>query len=350
MKKVVVAEASSTIKSVADTLLRQNGYDVICTSDGLQAWEVIQSERPDLVIAGLGLSGMSGLQLCRQVSAKGPGTPVILMTGVKDVLTDDQLRSSGARGRLKKPFSPRDLLDSVDKVVGQGRGAAAGEADRGKMISRGPDNAEVFEGNPAARTADGDLYDLDWKELEDVGDSGEEPEAETEKDPKRETEEDPDSQQLVVDEDQYNLVPLPDDEVPDEGQQRVPDENDEDYEWFVGEMRREIGGDSSAKERTARRADREKPSDVPGKRTHSDEMTFEDLSPAPSARQSQKSADLAVAEDVEKKNQTADGLTQNEIEKIAEKVVSRLAERIAGQLDKETIYEAIRTVLKSRAS
>lgn len=344
MKKVVVAEASSTIKSVADTLLRQNGYDVICTSDGLQAWEVIQSERPDLVFAGLSLSGMSGLELCRQVSSKklGSATPVVLMTGAKDVLTEDQLRSSGARGRLTKPFSPRDLLDTVDRVIGQGRGRLTGEADQGRMNVRGRDNAEVSRGNPGAETGDSDMYDLDWKELEDVDDSAEEPELEPEVDP--------DNQQLVLDEDQYNLVPLPDDGVPDESQQRIPDENDEDYEWFVGEMRREIGGGGSAKEKTAPREDRQKQSDVPGKAPHSDEMTFEDLSPAPSARQSAQSADLAVAKDVKKKNQPAVGLTQNEIEKIAEKVVSRLAERIAGQLDRETIYEAIRTVLKSRAS
>ncbi len=75
MKKIIVADASPTIKSVADSLLRQHGYNVICTSDGLQAWEVIQAERPDLVLAGLNLSGISGLELSSHVFDKIVDSP-----------------------------------------------------------------------------------------------------------------------------------------------------------------------------------------------------------------------------------------------------------------------------------
>ena len=122
MKKIVVAESSPTIKSVADTLLRQNGYNVVCTSDGLQAWEVISSGNPDLVLTGLNLSGMSGLELCRQMAGDGlsGGIPVVVMIGGRDKVSEEELLASGIKAKLKKPFSPRDLLNIVTKLIGKG--------------------------------------------------------------------------------------------------------------------------------------------------------------------------------------------------------------------------------------
>jgi twitching motility two-component system response regulator PilH len=340
MEKIVVAEASSTIKSVADTLLRQNGYDVICTSDGLQAWEVIQSERPALVLAGLNLSGISGLELCRQVTGGRPdsGTPVVLMMSSKDVLTDEQLKSSGARGRLKKPFSPRDLLEAVNRVIGQGQAAPAEKTGRTKGTAKTSYKAEVMPGSTEIPTGESGVYNLDWKDLENMDGSEDEPETGSDGDS--------DSQRLVLEEDQYNLIPGPGEELADEEGSQAPDEDDEDYEWFIGEMKREIEGGGPSRDKQAPRKKSEKPRNIPSEKAPSKEMKFEDLSPAPPARESRKAAELAVAEEA-KKDRPADTLSQDEIERIAEKVVGKLAAKIAAQLDRKTIYEAIRTVLKS---
>ena len=339
MRKIVVAEASPTIKSVADTLLRQNGFDVICTSDGLQAWEVIQSERPDLVFAGLNLSGISGLELCKQVSGGQPDSriPVILMLGAKDALSDEQLRSSGARGRLKKPFSPRDLLDAVKRVIGQDETALDQMGNAHKGTAKTTYKSEVVPGSTNVPAGDSGVYNLDWTDLENMGDAAQGSEAVAGADS--------DSQQLVVDEDQYNLIQGLGEDEPGEDQAQASDD-DEDYEWFVGEMKREIGGGGQAQDKAAPSGERKKPPETPAKQAPSEELKFEDLYPASAAPHPPRKTDLAVAGEV-KKSRPANGLTQDEIEKIAEKVVSRLAARIASQIDRKIVYEAIRSVLKS---
>lgn len=342
MKKIVVAEASSTIKSVADTLLRQKGYDVICTSDGLQAWEVIQSEKPEMVFAGLNLSGISGLELCRQVSGGQPdaGTPVVLLMGARDVLSDDQLKSSGARGRLKKPFSPRDLLETVVKVIGPGHDPSSGKAGLQKGTAKTSYKAEVMSSNPHLSAGPDDIYNLDWTDLENLKDSEEEPGKEVDMDLID------DSQQLIIDQNQYNLIPDPDAEGPGDNEGQSPHDRDEDYDWFVGEMKKEIEGVPPSKEKSVPPQGRDKSSDTRMKRSPSGELKFEDLSPASRAREARAAPDLAISDTVHK-GKKSDSLTPEDIEKIADKVVSRLAATIVSRLDRKTIYEAIRSVLKS---
>ena len=238
MKKVIVADASPTIKSVADSLLRQHGCDVVCTSDGLQAWEVVQAERPDLVLAGLNLSGISGLELCHQMSGDqlAGGIPVVLMIGAKDDFTEEQLISSGARGRLKKPFSPRDLLEIITKLIGPGDGESPEQPDARKGTTQTSYQANVI--SSTTRHLDKkpeQVYNLDWTDLKDTdGVKSDTPEKVASFDASEQ------DQELPIEKDQFNLIhERAEDEITETPSKL---DEDEDYNWFIGEMKREIEG------------------------------------------------------------------------------------------------------------
>ena len=64
------------------------------------------------------------MELCSQMSGDhlAGGIPVVLLIGAKDNFAEEELISSGARGRLKKPFSPRDLLEIISKLIGPSDG------------------------------------------------------------------------------------------------------------------------------------------------------------------------------------------------------------------------------------
>ena len=346
MKKVVVAEASPTIKSVADSLLRQNGYDVVCTSDGLQAWEVISSEKPDLVLAGLGLSGMSGLELCLQVVSDRitGGIPVVLMIGAKDPVSEEQILASGARGKLKKPFSPKDLIDIVNKLAGQVVEAPRPVAPMQGAATPGLTKFAAQISSTQHLHSKPESYNLEWLDLNKNQSTKSIPKVAS-------FDLTGEEQSLIIDDDQYGLsTPIPiEEEKPNEAHK------DEDYDWFVGEIKKEIDG----KPKPEKLAESEKMSAIFNSPPSSG-LRFDDIQPTISAGPSspknfpepenffpppkitQASTPGESPGQAGRRN-----LSDEEIALLADRVAMKLAIHIAARVDKAQIIEAVRQVLKS---
>lgn len=347
MKKIVVAESSPTIKSVADNLLRQNGYEVVCTSDGLQAWEVINSERPDLVLTGLNISGITGLELCRQISGDNNvgGIPVVIMVGAKDNVDEDAIRSAGARGKLKKPFSPRDVLIIVKKLIGEGSVAGQPEQAAGTHSRSTSYNAQVLSTTKHLENSENEVYNLDWTDLNDTG----------AKNPKTASNvrdsATADDQEIEIIEDQFDLASLNkmDEERP-EPAARASD--DEDYDWFIGEMKKDVSSDTGSiktgsKASGDKNAAPERPAAQSGKSAaprseiQSDNATIFE----PGAENAAETVSTANAKNASART---DGqhISDEEISKIADKVTQNLASAIAANIDSQKIIEAIKSVIK----
>lgn len=346
MKKVIVADASPTIKSVADSLLRQHGCDVVCTSDGLQAWEVVQAERPDLVLVGLNLSGISGLELCRQMSKDqlAGGIPVVLLVGAKDDFTEEQLISSGARGHLKKPFSPRDLLETITRLIGPGKGQPSGQPGAREGTSQTSCQADVISTTRHLDKEPEEVYNLDWTDLKDMnGERSGTPLKVTSFDASEQ------DQELLIEKDQFNLIhEQAEDEIEEAPSEQ---EDDEDYDWFVGEMKREIEGPKPDDKSKAAGAPK-KVSSIHIKPSAPDALKYDDLRPSGSDQAARQAGKPAVGQEFKPKNavkaeRPPARFSGAEINEIAERVASKLAAHIAAQIDKKTILEAIKSALDS---
>jgi CheY-like chemotaxis protein len=346
MKKVVVADASPTIKSVVDSLLRQQGYDVVCTSDGLQAWEVVQAERPDLVLVGLNLSGIPGLELCLQMSGDqlAGEIPVVLLIGARDNLTEEQLISSGARGRLKKPFSPRDLLEMIAKLIGPGERQSSGQPDAAEGTPRTSYKADLISSTRHLDKGPEEVYNLDWTDLKDM--NGEESDTPVKVTGLDASEQD---QELLIDEDQFNLIHGPaEDEIAETASKP---EDDEDYSWFIGEMKREIE-DPEPRDKSEIPAAPKKVSSIHVKPSSTDALKYDDLRSSESDRAIRPAARPAVDRDfkpesVVRAEQPRAKFSGTEIDKIADRVASKLAVHIAARIDKKAIFKAVKSVLDS---
>jgi CheY-like chemotaxis protein len=343
MKKIVVAESSPTIKSVADTLLRKNGYDVVCTSDGLQAWEVINSGRPDLVLTGLNLSGINGLELCRQMAGDGltGGIPVVVMVGSKDNISADELKSSGVKGKLQKPFSPRDLLTVVKRLIGKGEKVSEAAASRSSSVS-----ADSPSASRKLENGKGDIYNLDWTDLSEEGIA---PEPEIKNDSSHEGH--IDEHEIIINDDQFGLVPL-DAEQEEDQKPQAPSSGDEDYNWFIGEMKKENSGEPEEESRESNSPPTEAPSaEMNPPAIDDDEINFEDFESsgakmfvpeeAPTEQKIPQNQPAKVSTIPEKPT-----LSEEEISKIADKVIQKLAAAITANIDRQKILEAINSVVK----
>ena len=118
-KTILVADDESHILHVVSLKLRNAGFNVVTARDGQEALELAQAERPHLLITDYHMPQLSGLELCRRLKqeAATSGIPAIMLTARGYNLEPGDTEESGILRMLSKPFSPRQLLTTVNEVL-----------------------------------------------------------------------------------------------------------------------------------------------------------------------------------------------------------------------------------------
>jgi len=118
-KTILVADDESHILHVVSLKLRNAGFTVVTARDGQEALELAQAERPHLLITDYHMPQLSGLELCRRLKqdAATSGIPAIMLTARGYNLEPGDTEESGILRMLSKPFSPRQLLTTVNEVL-----------------------------------------------------------------------------------------------------------------------------------------------------------------------------------------------------------------------------------------
>jgi CheY-like chemotaxis protein len=118
-KTILVADDETHILHVVSLKLRNAGFVVITARDGQEALEMAQLEKPDLIITDYHMPQLSGLELCQRLK-QDPSTsaiPAIMLTARGYQLDPADTEQSGILRMLSKPFSPRQLLTTVNEVL-----------------------------------------------------------------------------------------------------------------------------------------------------------------------------------------------------------------------------------------
>jgi two-component system alkaline phosphatase synthesis response regulator PhoP len=120
-KKILVADDESHILNVVLLKLRNAGFEVITARDGQEALELAAAEKPDLLITDFHMPNLSGIELCKRLrqSQDTAQIPAIMLTARGYALEPGDTEQSGIRQLISKPFSPRQLLASVNEVLGK---------------------------------------------------------------------------------------------------------------------------------------------------------------------------------------------------------------------------------------
>jgi len=119
----VVDDEPKIVEVVAD-YLRNAGFSVTTAADGESALASARARPPDLVLLDLGLPGLDGLDVARDLRRNSP-VPIIILTA-RGEETDRVLGLElGADDYLVKPFSPRELVARVRAVLRRTDGAQA---------------------------------------------------------------------------------------------------------------------------------------------------------------------------------------------------------------------------------
>jgi len=114
-RKVLIAEQTDTLRSIAETVLRQDGYDVIAVTAAEKAREVLELSHPDLIIVGADLAAPDGTPYHERIrqDSKTSGIPILLFepVGQSDTVYPDE-------AMISRPFDPRDFLHKVSVLLG----------------------------------------------------------------------------------------------------------------------------------------------------------------------------------------------------------------------------------------
>lgn len=117
-KRILIIEDDRDINELIRYNLEREGFDVISLYDGSQAFDVVATRKPDLVLLDLMLPEIDGLEICRQIKEdpQTKKTPIIMITA-KGTEADIVIGLSlGADDYLPKPFSPTVLLARIKAV------------------------------------------------------------------------------------------------------------------------------------------------------------------------------------------------------------------------------------------
>ena len=115
MRILVVDDDAPSVKMIS-FLLREEGYEVSCTDSGVAALELVERERPDLVILDVMMPHMDGFEVCRRIRQK-LDVPIIFLSAKGETVDKVMGLQLGADDYLAKPFEPAELLARVKAVM-----------------------------------------------------------------------------------------------------------------------------------------------------------------------------------------------------------------------------------------
>lgn len=123
MAKILIVEDEPAMVAGLRDNFEFEGHQVITAADGVAGLERALSESPDLVILDVMMPRMSGLDVCKQLKAKRPSVPIIMLTARGQEVDKVVGLELGADDYVTKPFSIRELLARVKAVMRRAHGA-----------------------------------------------------------------------------------------------------------------------------------------------------------------------------------------------------------------------------------
>jgi two-component system chemotaxis response regulator CheY len=121
--RALIVDDSSVMRKIVERSLRQAGIDlssVIEAGNGVEALGLLDSNTVDLILCDINMPVMDGLELVRHLQTidKLRGVPVVMITTEGSESNVIQALSLGAKGYIRKPFTPDQVKEHVLPVLG----------------------------------------------------------------------------------------------------------------------------------------------------------------------------------------------------------------------------------------
>jgi len=130
MQKVLVVDDSLSVRKVVEKALEGRGLQVLAAASGAEAIQMIERDRPDVVICDVILPDKDGYQICQYVRTHPAigATPVLLISGIDNGTVQARAAEVRSDEVLFKPFGVDDLVRTIDNLLARSSNGMKKEA------------------------------------------------------------------------------------------------------------------------------------------------------------------------------------------------------------------------------
>ena len=114
LKRILVVDDDQGILDSFDVLLGDR-YDLVKAENGYEALQILESNPPTLMFLDIRMPGLSGIDLMRKVHKDQKDVRVVVITATNQEKTEEEARSLGVIGYLKKPLD----ISEIDRITSQ---------------------------------------------------------------------------------------------------------------------------------------------------------------------------------------------------------------------------------------
>lgn len=118
-KRILVVDDEPDVVNIVKRILESDGHDVMCAYDGLEVFQRLQEQTPDIIVIDRMMPGMNGLEVVSRLkeSPKTSAIPVIMLTSLGKFDDVAEGYQHGADCYITKPFTKNQILNGVRLVT-----------------------------------------------------------------------------------------------------------------------------------------------------------------------------------------------------------------------------------------
>ncbi len=116
MKKILVIDDETIIRTSCERTLAPEGYEITSAASGKEGIKFLENEPFSLILLDIKMPDIDGIEILKKITAKWPETKVLMITGYSTVEVAVQSLRLGAYNFIEKPFTPDTLLAAVKEV------------------------------------------------------------------------------------------------------------------------------------------------------------------------------------------------------------------------------------------
>jgi CheY-like chemotaxis protein len=129
--KLLLADDSVTIQKVIELTFADEDIEVLAVNNGRQAIEMIPHEKPNIVLADVGMPERDGYEVAAFIKGRPDLShiPVLLLTGAFEPIDEGRAKAAGCDGVLVKPFEPQMVINRVKDLIAGKRSVHGGAVE-----------------------------------------------------------------------------------------------------------------------------------------------------------------------------------------------------------------------------
>ena len=117
MTRILVVDDEESMRELLEIALSKDGYRITVAESGSRAIQLVDTYSFDLVVSDIKMADMSGVDVLHHIKDTDPSIPVIMVTAYASAETAVEALRLGAYDYLTKPFSPRELVGLINKIL-----------------------------------------------------------------------------------------------------------------------------------------------------------------------------------------------------------------------------------------